>query len=464
MDRISAAATRGARTMMAPGGRRVRVDRDIRRTMPRPAAIVLTLVAAALLEDRALAGDSLFFRIDAPTPGQLVVSTRPSVRVGGRVSAAESDENFDVVIVIDRSQSTAFSTEEDIDLNGVISRSHSNDSIYMAEHIAARLFSQSMAELNTDPVRGPTIRLGLVTFAGEYREGDSFKKLQGVRRVRLSSIRIRGSAKRNARLESPLSGDFSQLHRNLARTALYQYSGGLGTYTDFIAGLGRAVQELDENGRRGARKVILFLTDGDPTLPVNRHVADDLARKYAGSLAGQDIRVNTFGIGPRARPDTLKFIAAATGGSYSRVRSPAKILRRIRQRSISTVRRGNVLNWAPTCTGPRARFFSTAGGNVVFNLDGSFSADVPLRVGPNCIAVVIETATGERHRHMIPVQFEYPPGYAERILRELRIDMQTVRAGQRQKLDRRLWVGVDPPAGRARRASPLPILGEVEAP
>ena len=432
--------------------------------MTRACTIVLVPLAALLVHAPSSKAGSLFFRIETPTPGQRVVSTLPSVRVSGVASALESNENFDVVIVIDRSQSTAFSTEEDIDLDGVVSRSHSNDSIYMAEHIAARLFSQSMAELNSSPALGPRVRLGLVTFAGEYGDGESFNKLQRVRLARLSWLQIEDSTRRNARLESPLSEDFARLHRNLARTALYPRSSRLGTYTDFIAGLGRAVQELDENGRRGSRKVILFLTDGDPTLPVNPQVADSLARKYAASLASNNVQVNTFGIGPLAKPHTLKFIADTTGGSYTSVRSPAKILRRIRQRSISTVRRGNVVNWAPTCTEPRTRFFLAAETNVVFNLDSSFSADVPLRVGPNCIAVAIETSTGERHRHMIPVEFDYPQGYVERFRTELQIEMQAIRAGKREELKRRLWIGVDPSTRPVRRLSPLPILEDVEGP
>lgn len=429
-------------------------------------AIVLALVAAAFLPECAAAAGSLSFRIDTPVPGLRVVNTRASATVSGRASAAEGDEDFDIVIVIDRSQSTAFSTEQDIDLDGVVSRSHSGDSIYMAEHVAARLFSQAMAQLNADPLHAERIRLGLVTFSGEYREGESLGKLQHVRRVQLSSWLQLDHVARNARLESPLSGDFSRLHRNLARTALYQRSGGLGTYTDFVAGLGRAVEELEENGRPGARKVILFLTDGDPTLPVNPQVAEALAREYSGRLAKKQIRVNTFGIGPRAEADTLRFIAAASDGSYSRVRSPAKILRRIRQRSISTVRGGNVLNWAPTCDGPRAPMFSAEATDVVFNLDGSFSAEVPLRVGPNCIAVVVETSTGERHRHMIPVEFHYPADYVERVRTQLMAEMQAVRAGRSEKLGRSIWVRVEPsvPMLRKHRSSPLPILGEVEAP
>jgi hypothetical protein len=402
----------------------------------------------------------LYIRVDAPEPGQLVVNPEASVRVSGLASTLLTDEKFDVVIVVDRSQSTAFSAEEDVDLDGVVSRSHSNDSIYMAEHIAARLFSQSMTELNGDPVHGARIRLGLVSFAGEYRPGNSFRRLQRVRKVKLDPVLVDENIARNARLESPLSGNFRELHHELARTALYQRSGRLGTYTDFIAGLGRAAEELDANGRPGARRVILFMTDGDPTLPVNPQVADVLSRQYARDLAARDIVVNTFGIGPRVREErTLEVIASETGGTYSRVRSPAKIMRTIRQRSISAVRSGAVVNWAPTCDAPRALARSDRPTNAVFNLDGSFSADVPLRPGPNCIAIVIEVSSGERYEHMIPVEFRYPEGYVEGVREDLTVGMQEVRAGRRERLERQVQVRVE-----RRKSSPLPILEDVAAP
>lgn len=105
-------------------------------------------------------------------------------------------------------------------------------------------------------------------------------------------------------VEQSLTNDYS-----LVQTAIdngVAYNG-----TPMAAGIDTAKNELLTNGRAGASKMILLLSDGYP----NNESATQAA---ANALVGTGIQLNSYGFG---NPDDalMSYIANATGGTYTKV-------------------------------------------------------------------------------------------------------------------------------------------------
>src|SRR5262245_52889537 len=200
--------------------------------------------------------------IDVPSNGAVVGEAPCGLYVAGRALALQGAlHRFDVMIVIDTSRSTIDPTGADINGNGTIGKPYlgrigsifdvgstdPGDSIYAAEIAAARQMVRGL-----DP---RTTRIGLVTFAGEP---------PGVSGGFLG----RHPPPPAVTLE-PLTNDYSRIERALDDLLAREPDGS----THMAAGVDQATIEL--LGLRGsqsrpnpdAEKLVLFFTDGQPTLP-----------------------------------------------------------------------------------------------------------------------------------------------------------------------------------------------------
>ena len=303
----------------------------------------------------------------APREGAVV--TEPHVTVTGRAEPQTRPvAAFDVMIVMDTSGSTnvpaavgeragaagsIFAGPLGIPMGG--------PTILHAEVAAARRF--------VDVADRSVTRIGLVTFS----EGGG------------------GPRPGNAWVEQPLTTDYDAVRRALERIAQRTPYGG----TDMVAGLRLAVRELraldgaDSAPRADARKVVLFMTDGFPTLPYPAQAMIDPrnvgATLDAARLAAKgSIVIHTFCLGREAlsAPVVCRDAARITGGTYQPVQRPADIVNLLPATNIGQVDLVSVRN---ATTGQMAR-------RLDVDATGRFSADVPLAPGANRLVAQVQGA------------------------------------------------------------------------
>jgi hypothetical protein len=235
------------------------------------------------------------------------------------------------------------------------------DSILAAEVAAAGELAAGL-----DP---RTTRVGLVTFAGEpVAVGD---------RLVLAEIR------RAAVTEEPLTSDPRRLAAALERVLARGASGG----THMAAGIDQATLEL--LGLPGSlsrsdpesEKIVLFLTDGTPTLP---HWGSDAGNVRAVLASAErarrvGVRIHSFAIGPEALdgPVSTVEMAAITDGLFTPVREPGRLTRFVETVSFARIEEVAIRNATSGRGASQARV----------RADGSWDALVPLEPGDNEIEV-----------------------------------------------------------------------------
>ena len=234
----------------------------------------------------ALAGDDrVRILIDSPAPGVQVESQVHQARICGN-AVAEGDEPllYDVMLAIDVSASTRAASGVDVDGDGEVGAnpllellpptaysadtlsSDPEDSILHAEVAAARGLIERL-----DARR---VRVGVISFAGEVDPMTGKRKHLD---------------QQDAWVDAPLTADFAQIQRTLDAILARGARGA----TNFAAGVRLGIREL--SGLSGARsaprpdakKVILFLTDGAPTLPSGRGNQIDPGDSEAAVRAAQ---------------------------------------------------------------------------------------------------------------------------------------------------------------------------------
>jgi hypothetical protein len=217
----------------------------------------------------------------------------------------------DIVFVLDVSDSTFAPSGVDVDGDGetgilrtrklweVFSRQHvsntdPDDSVLAAQVVAMKSFVEQL-----DPA---TTRVGLVAFSGD-----------GVRPP--------------ARTVVPLTSHLAAFRDGIEALKERPPHG----MTHMEAGVDLGAIELlgskiaKSKRREGARRVMVLLSDGQPTLPLvdSNHENGELAIGAADQAAGFGIRIDTFGIGDQAHddPHVLAEIARVSGGSFTPVRN-----------------------------------------------------------------------------------------------------------------------------------------------
>jgi Mg-chelatase subunit ChlD len=303
-----------------------------------------------------------------PRDGHVV--TEPRVVVTGRAERpAGPPAAFDVMVVIDTSGSTNVSaaagaaagpTGGIIFGGGPFGLPGGGPSILQAEVAAARRFVDAADRAST--------RIGVITFS-----------------------EASGRRPDNAWVEQALTHDHEAVRRALERVGQRTPHGG----TDMVAGLRLAIRELaglegtQSTPRPDARRVVMFMTDGFPTLPYpspsvldprNVGAALDAARLAARG----GVVVHTFCLGREAlsAPVVCRDAARLTGGTYQPVQRPADIVDLLPATRIGQVDLVSVRN---ATTGQMARRLDVDAG-------GRFSAEVPLAPGPNRLVAQIQGA------------------------------------------------------------------------
>lgn len=388
------------------------------RTRSLPALLWAVLGAVALPASANEAGVRI--RIDSPLEGQVVRNRIDLAPLSGVASAGERPTPFDVMLVLDVSHSTRYPSGTDVDGDGeigittrpwlgpVVACTDPDDTILAAE---VRASLQLLDSFDAERVH-----VGVIAFAGET---DPSTRMRG----------DSGSGPVDAQLLQPLTSDHEAVRRVLSDVLVRGAHGG----TNMAAGVELAVRELAgadgalSRSRPEARRVMLLLTDGAPSLPFGRadtvDERDVQAVLDASDLAAVErIRINVFGLGPAAidHPATAVSVAARTGGSYTPVRRPGDIVAILSGVSFSNVEDVVAVNLS---TGEWAER-----GEILLLPDGSFSGFVPVRQGRNRIRVSALASNAERGSTEIEIEFVA----TDLSDAEMRAELERIRARNRE--------------------------------
>ncbi len=345
----------------------------MRRALPPipTAALALVLLAAA----PGAAEEQVWIELSRPageTAGPIAFAD-----VRGWAGAGRARE-YDVVLVLDVSQSTWLPSGSDVDGDGRVGRtlrsaadpfrnfnprrlcSDPDDSIRAAEIAAARRFLAAL-----DPERS---RMGLVVFS-------------------------------DAALEKvPLGA--SPLEIEQALDALEEGARYAGGGTHLAAGLRQGLATLEAGRAGGPRRdgALVVLSDGSPNLPGNPRRAERATREEAARVAAAGVRIHALALGEEVMADGSVFreIAEQSGGSFDEVRDPAAVVLQLARVDLSRVAELRVEN---TSTGE-------AGRAVRVSPDGRFDGLVPLAPGENRIRVTARGHEGAESAAEQVVRFE----------------------------------------------------------
>jgi von Willebrand factor type A domain len=371
---------------------------------PRCWTFALAGLAALGLASRAAAAEAADVRVSvsSPAPGGKLRDYLHQARIeGSALAESGGPDQFDVMLVIDVSDSTKVASGVDVDRDGQVGVNPHNellppgafaadvfstdpgDTILQAQILAARSLLQGL-----DTRR---VRVGLATFSGEVSPTTGERK----------SI-----DQQDAWLELPLTTDYAAVDRALTSVLARGPNGA----TNYAAGIRLAILELaglsgaKSAPRTGVSKVILFLTDGIPTLPVGKgnhqDPGDDEAALRAAQLArSAGISINTYALGPAALqyPRVVTEMARMTVGTYTPVQNPGDIVTLLQGVTFADVEDVVLTNLS---TGE----FST---DVRLAPDGSFTGFVPVREGKNRVRISALASDGSRGSMELEFDFEH---------------------------------------------------------
>jgi hypothetical protein len=329
-------------------------------------------------------GTRIHLEIEYPPPNAVVGDSACGVFVSGRAVALHGDlREFDVMLVLDTSRSTIDPTGSDINGNGVVGKPYlgrigsifdvgstdPGDSILAAEVAAARQLLHGLDPRST--------RVGVVTFAGDPPDAQGGLFTRGPRPPAIT-------------LE-PLTNEYSRVERALDSVLAHDPEGS----THMAAGVDQATIEL--MGLRGAaskpnpnaEKIVLFFTDGQPTLPYGPGFESDNVRavlRAANRADRAQIRIHSFAIGPDALegPVATVEMAQRTDGFFTPVRHPGDLVNVIEEVSFANLQKVQIQNLT---SGEGAEHFRTTA-------DGSWAGFVRMEPGKNKIEVRARASDG----------------------------------------------------------------------
>jgi hypothetical protein len=333
--------------------------------------------------------------IDYPAD-EAVVGDDEGAFVAGRALALLGEfRRFDVMLVLDTSDSTRAASGADVNENGVVGEDRvfgifpttdSGDSILAAEVAAAERVLESLDPRST--------RVGLVTFAGEPLPPP------GV-------LSVGGSGRPDALTEQALTTEYGTVKKAL-RHVLDRGPEGL---TNMTEGLRAGVREL--KGFRGgvsqpdpgSEKVVLFFTDGQPTLPYDGGAVAMNVRsvlRAADQARRANVRIHSFAIGPEALegPVAVVEMARITEGRFTPVRKPGDLVEVIENVDFANLESLAVRN----------QTLDRDATELVQKADGGFGALVPLAKGRNVLEVAARATDGSEARAQVVVH--HLPGAA----------------------------------------------------
>jgi hypothetical protein len=346
-----------------------------------------------LIVQEAGEGTHVKLEVDFPPEGAVVGDSACGVFVAGRALALEGElHHFDVMLVIDTSRSTIDPAGADINGNGIIGKPYlgsigsifdvgstdPGDSILAAEVAAARQLLRGFDPRST--------RVGVVSFAGDPPD------VQG-------GLFSRGGRPPAITLE-PLTTEYGRVERALEGILEREPDGS----THMAAGVDQATIEL--LGLRGAaskadtraEKIVLFFTDGQPTLPYGPGFEADNVRavlRAANRAERAAVRIHSFAIGPDALegPVATVEMAQRTDGFFTPVRHPGDLVNVVEQVSFANLE--SVLVKSLTSGQAAEHFRSTA--------DGAWAGFVRMQPGKNQLEIRARASDGTEEVRQISV-------------------------------------------------------------
>ncbi len=331
----------------------------------------------------------LLLEIDTPEPGAVVGDPGGNAFVAGRALALFGEfQTFDIMFVIDTSDSTAAPSGADVDGDGkvgsrrggewfsifgrtlALGNTDRGDSILAAEVAAVETMVNQL-----DP---RTTRVGVVTFSGDFDPGypDAFTRV-------------------------PLTSDFDKVGRGLQEVL----DDGPNGMTNMRSGVHVGTIELLGTGsaysvrREGVRRIMIFLTDGRPTLPHEGRPAWNTRAAIGGAkrAARANIRIDTYAIGEEAlrEPIVAVEMARVTNGVFTPVRHPEKLRAIFESVSFAEIDELRIQN----LTTDRPAAYS------IRNADGTFSSLVPMQEGKNLVEIYARSTDGTEARKQLELRF-----------------------------------------------------------
>jgi hypothetical protein len=317
--------------------------------------------------------------VEYPRNGSVVPETRGC---GSYVAGWAGATPFDVVFVIDTSESTRDPSGADIDGDGRVGRAHLDesgrlensdpgDSILAAEVAAARELLHGLHPANT--------RVGIVSFSGSPSRPMEWIFPRSPSAVTVQSLTLDHAAVGDA---------FDRMARQKPEGS-----------TNMAAGIDRALADFETPDGFDApaverRRLILFFTDGYPTLPFGPEAeAENIGAVLEAAARAREAgaRIHAYAIGSSAleSPMAVVEMAQRTGGAFTPVRHPADLADMVRHAAPGELS----LSVRNTTTGDEAFPFSAAP-------DGAFQGFVRLargwnrleiRAAPDGVPALVET-------------------------------------------------------------------------
>ena len=385
-------------------------------------SILLTLPALAV-PDREPA--KIDIEIDSPRPGETVKNRVHMAPVRGAARSGSGEPvDFEVLIVIDVSHSTRYPSGIDVDGDEEIGFdphdeliapgtyaedvvcSDPDDTILAAEIKAARYLVEVLSAGRT--------RVGVIAFSGDVdpKTGKQVSRDQ-----------------KDAWVEVPLTNDFDSVYRSLEEILRKGPHGA----TNYAAAVRLSVVELAglpgalSTKREGAKKVVLFLTDGVPTFPFGKGIVADaedteLAINASRLARKAGITINTYALGRHAlaQPVAVIEMARMTVGTYTPVRNPGDIVSFLQGVSFANIDDVVITNLTT----------SEISYDVQLAPDGTFAAFVPVKEGPNRLQVTALASDGGESSVELELDFE-KSGLSER---ELALELERIKRRNKELL------------------------------
>jgi hypothetical protein len=375
-----------------------------------PSASTAAAAGAAHLPRRPLLGKAttgatnLQLVVDQPADGAIFGDEKGAFVAGRALALRGEMHHFDVAIVIDTSGSTMLSSGADVNGNGIVGHDRMGgffgllqstdpgDSVLAAEVAAARRMLKGLDPRST--------RVALITFAGDIPGGPQGGLVFTTRK-----------APRAAITEEPLTTDYLRVDRALTRVQERGSEGGthmaaaIDQATTELLGLEGALSQPDKK----SEKFVLFLTDGQPTLPYGPGYDADNVRavlRAADRAQRAGVRIHSFAIGPEAMegPVSCVEMSERTHGVFTPVKNPGELTDVIEQVNFANIDEITVRN---VTTGKPADVERA-------KADGSFGALVPLQSGKNKLEIYARASDGAESRANLTVV--YAPGTPDPVL------------------------------------------------
>ena len=332
----------------------------------------------------------LHLMIDSPEADAVIGDPGGMAFLSGKAMALFGDfQPFDIMIVIDVSESTDAPSGADVDGDGEIGHRRGEgflgifgripllpntdrgDSVLAAEVAAVRILLDQL-----DP---RTTRVGVVVFSGD-----------------------RDSLTPDAFTQVPLTTDHEKVHRGLDEILDIGPNG----MTNMVSAVDLATVELlglrsaYSERRPGARRIMLFLTDGRPTLPMLNSTIQNARMAIAKAVraAKLGIRIDTYAIGKDALKEPIVVVEMARvtpGGVFTPIRNPRNLRSVFEEVSFAEIEKLEIEN----------RTTKSPAEHQIQNPDGSFSALIPVREGKNTLEVFARATDGTEARQQVIVTF-----------------------------------------------------------